>query len=207
MSAETADLQMPARPLPPAPDVPRAELDARLENIRREMAQGEIDHLVLTDRKNIEYFTDYRTLSWQYHARPVFLIVTPEDSCLIGSLVEAKNVDQKDRPFAARYYDGYLDEAVAAIAAHISQHGSRIALDYGPDMYGRGSLALIDRLREIAAPAPVVPGVDHLGALVRHPLRGHRARGSPPRRLRRCASARRQCDKYSMAGAHDQNAA
>ncbi|MGY5795610.1 aminopeptidase P family N-terminal domain-containing protein, partial len=62
-------LQIPSIFRGPAPSVPEKELRQRLENIRREMNNAEIDVLVLTDKKNIDYFSDYQELSWDSKTR------------------------------------------------------------------------------------------------------------------------------------------
>ncbi|MCG8511691.1 MAG: aminopeptidase P family N-terminal domain-containing protein, partial [Rhodospirillales bacterium] len=53
---------------PPPPDVPRSELSARLTEIRMCMGQSGVDAVILTDRSNIEYVSDYRTLTWAYNS-------------------------------------------------------------------------------------------------------------------------------------------
>ncbi|RWM38705.1 M24 family metallopeptidase [Mesorhizobium sp.] len=150
----------------PAPDVPPAELAARLENIRKEMEHDGLDAIILSDKKNIEYFTDYHTLSWAYKARPVFALITTSELVLLGSLAESKNVQLKPRVFTAHYYHGYLAEAVAALAEVIRQksHGTtrRIAVDYGQDMLGRGSLELVDSLSDLSARGRVESAVQTL---------------------------------------------
>ena len=143
--------------LPPAPaaDVPLAELELRLANLRARMEHDGLDAIVLSDKKNVEYVTDLQTLSWAYKARPLFVLVTVRDLILIGSLAERKNVETRPRGFVARYYDGYLADAVAMVAnvVHDTLRGSAqvIALDYGQDMLGRGSLELIDALQALSA--------------------------------------------------------
>jgi hypothetical protein len=59
-------------PAPPPPDVPASELQDRLRALRRQMDEDCVDFVILTAQNNIEYFTGYRTLTWAYHARPVF---------------------------------------------------------------------------------------------------------------------------------------
>lgn len=148
-------LNLIASPLPPAPDVPADELQARLRNIRKEMEQDQLDVIVLSDKKNIEYFTDYHTLGWMYKARPVFVLITAKDLIFVGSLVEGKGVNLKPRSFTAEFYNGYLAEGVSALAASIKGAfkgaAPRIAMDYGQDFVGLGSLELVDALRGLSA--------------------------------------------------------
>ncbi|TDY15648.1 Xaa-Pro aminopeptidase [Paraburkholderia sp. BL6665CI2N2] len=134
----------------PAPAVPMDELRQRLANIRREMSEANLDIIVLTDKKNVDYFTDYQELSWDHKARPIFAVVSMQNIAIFGSLGEARTVEMRPRVFSAVYYNGYLDEAVASVsdwikAATDGKH-VRIAVDYGQDMFGRGSLGLLEAL-------------------------------------------------------------
>ncbi|AYG66075.1 Xaa-Pro peptidase family protein [Rhizobium sp. CCGE531] len=167
------DLRLPsrpitlnARPLLPAPIVPSDELEARLSRTRAAMSRCETDVLILTDEKNVRYFTDYRTLSWTYHARPVLAVLTLERLLVFGSLGELRLMESVPRPFSPIAYDGYLPGAVDAIVDQISAMPAssrrRIAVDYGPDMFGRGSLYLIDRLKQIASDESVRSATDIL---------------------------------------------
>ncbi|ESX00620.1 peptidase M24 [Mesorhizobium sp. LSJC268A00] len=145
----SSSLRIPADFRTPAPQVPDPELRQRLTNIRREMVSAGIDVIVLTDKKNVDYFSDYQELSWDSKARPLFGVISLQDFVLIGSLGEAPTIDMRPRIFDALYYDGYLAEAVLAVSSWIDHKTSgprRIGLDYGQDMFGRGSLALVDAL-------------------------------------------------------------
>lgn len=163
---------MTSLPLPPAPDVPLAELATRLAHIRERMARDRLDVVVLTDRKNVEYVSDLQTLSWAYKARPLLVLITARDLIVIGSLAERRNIELEPRPFAARYYDGYLAEAVALLADTLRDRAgesiSTIGVDYGQDMLGRGSLELIETLRALSANNRVVsaaPALWHVRAV------------------------------------------
>jgi Xaa-Pro aminopeptidase len=117
------------------------------------MAKAGIDVIVLTDQKNVSYLTDYQSLSWSYHARPVFAAISAKDVVVFGSLAEARTVEVRERSFSARYYDGYLSEGVAAIAAWIRETvpgPRRTAVDYGQDFWGRGSLELVEALSDLS---------------------------------------------------------
>jgi Xaa-Pro dipeptidase len=152
----------PVFPLPAAPEVPHAELQARLERTRREMARERVDFLVLTSRANFEYYTDHHTLTWGYHARPLFAVITPAKLLVVASRAELRNIGLRERHFEAAPYDGYLAEAAAAVIATIAAEDrsgrGTVALDYGQDNLGRGSLELVDGLR--ARQARVVAGAD-----------------------------------------------
>ncbi len=138
-------------PAPPSPDVPARELNNRLAAVRREMAKDGMDFLVLTDQKNIEYFTDYRTLSWGYHSRPLFVVIDHHDILVVANRIETRNLESKSRNFLIAYYEGYLADGAAAIVKEISARDPALkataAIDYGQDMCGRGSLEIVDGLR------------------------------------------------------------
>ncbi|RWM38781.1 MAG: aminopeptidase P family protein [Mesorhizobium sp.] len=155
-----------ARPLPTSPAVPMAELESRLSRARAGMMCSEIDVMVLTDQKNVHYFTDYRTLSWAYKARPVLAVITHDRLLVVGSMPESKLIESTPRVFSAVLYDGYLPEAVDALADQIAgmpvANRRQIAIDYGPDMLGRGSLQLLNKLSDLAADNLVKSAVDLL---------------------------------------------
>ncbi|MEX3846821.1 MULTISPECIES: M24 family metallopeptidase [Paraburkholderia] len=157
-------LDIPAVFRAPAPPVPENELRQRLTNIRREMAKAGIDVIVLTDKKNVDYFTDYQELSWDHKARPIFAAISSQDFALFGSLGEATTIQLRDRIFEPVYYKGYLDEAVTAVSDWLegktTGSGVHIAVDYGQDMFGRGSLGLIDALSSIDASGRVKSAAD-----------------------------------------------
>ncbi|MES0160205.1 M24 family metallopeptidase [Mesorhizobium sp. C268A] len=118
------------------------------------MAKAGIDAIILTDQKNVGYLTGYQTLSWSYHARPVFAAISFDDVVVFGSLAEARTVDSQKRSFSARIYDGYLPEAVATIVVWGQEkvpYPRKIAVDYGQDFYGRGSLELIEALSGLSS--------------------------------------------------------
>jgi Xaa-Pro aminopeptidase len=138
-------------PAPPSPEVPPEERANRLAAVRREMSSDDINFLVLTDQKNIEYFTDYRTLSWGYHSRPLFAVIDHDDILVIANRIETRNLESRARDFSIVYYEGYLAEGAHAIvqeiAARDSNAAAKAAIDYGQDMCGRGSLEIVDGLR------------------------------------------------------------
>lgn len=142
-------------PLPPAPDVPVQELAARLDSVRREMEADALDAIVLTDVKNTQYFLDFRSNSWFFNSRPFFTLITSQDLIIFAAGYEQAFIDGKPRGFTARYYDGYINEGATAVADVVrglfKGKSPKIAIDYGEEMYGRGSLTLVDALRELSA--------------------------------------------------------
>jgi Xaa-Pro dipeptidase len=137
--------------LPPAQSHSPAELKARLARIRDGMSRDGLDAIILSDKKNIECVTDLQTLSWAYKARPMFVLITDAVLVLIGGAPERRNIERARRIFEPRYYSGYLPEAVDLLAAALREQAAnlRIGVDYGQDMFGRGSLELIAALNSV----------------------------------------------------------
>ncbi|NIA67864.1 aminopeptidase P family protein [Pelagibius litoralis] len=118
------------------------------------MRREGIAFVALTDRENILYVTDYQTLTWAYNARPLFVVIGQDDLLLVASRTDSRNIESCERGFVPAYYDGYLSEAVDTVLREISARDrtgrAATAIDYGQDMFGRGSLELIDGLRSRA---------------------------------------------------------
>ncbi|PXW57908.1 Xaa-Pro aminopeptidase [Chelatococcus asaccharovorans] len=129
------------------------------------MERAGLDVMVLTDQKNVHYFTDYRTMSWAYHARPILAMLTHDRLVVFGSLTEANLIESAPRVFSSILYDGYLTEAIDAIADQIAAMPAsrrRISIDHGPDMLGRGSLHLVSSLNRLSSDGEAVSAVDLL---------------------------------------------
>jgi Xaa-Pro aminopeptidase len=129
---------------------PLAEIQDRLRRVRIEMDAAGLQVLVLSGENNVFYFSGYRTLSWTSNSRPVFFVIGLEEALLVGSATEERNLATAVRPFSARFYRGFIAEAVPVIVHACQELGCGtvrgIGLDYGIDCYGRGSLALLDSL-------------------------------------------------------------
>lgn len=140
-------------PAPPTGPTPQHELDERLSRLRTELAKAGIEALVVTERNNFEYLTGYRTMTWSYNARPVQALITPNDVVVIGSTIEQRNVAASSHRFQSRFYHGYAEQGaratIEAVAAAVRSGKARIAIDYGQDMLGRGSLTLVDGIRSL----------------------------------------------------------
>jgi len=144
----------------PKVEVPSGEHSSRIHSLRRQMERCRIDVIVLTDQANIEYFLGYHTLTWAYKARPLFAVISDCNQTLVASRTEVRNVEHSPGEFQAVYYAGYLSDACRTLSDVIASHAPGelvIAVDYGQDFFGRGSLALIDVLTAAAAPKPLVP--------------------------------------------------
>jgi Xaa-Pro aminopeptidase len=140
-------MENPVVPASPVPATDPAELDNRLNTIRREMVVEGIDVLLLTGQKNIEYFTDYRTLSWAYNARPLFGLIDEQRFIICANRIEARNLESQPRGFSTVYYQGYLAEGAQTLLATLPAHRGPgklgIAIDWGQDMFGRGCVEIV----------------------------------------------------------------
>lgn len=153
-------------PLPPAPPVPRDEIARRIRAVRREMEKAGVHAIVLTDPKNIHYLSGYVSMGWVYNARPSMAALTLDGMALFGSLAEARTVELTSRPFEGVYYDGYLPEACATaeiwISSKVPAAGRKVAVDYGQDFHGRGSLELVSALSRLCADGKPISAWDIL---------------------------------------------
>jgi Xaa-Pro dipeptidase len=151
---------MIANTLLPAPNTPETELSQRLDRLRREMEFQNLDAIILSSRQNFEYWTGYQSLSWAYQARPLFAVVTQRSITVVGSAAERRNIEQQARSFEVAYYSGFAREAAAAIvdlvAALPTAAGKAVAIDWGQDNLGRGSLDLVEGLQTRIAGGRVV---------------------------------------------------
>ncbi|OAF08729.1 hypothetical protein AYJ54_13845 [Bradyrhizobium centrolobii] len=132
-----------------------AEIGERIERLRANMADARIDAMVLTSRQNFEYYSGFRTLFWTSDTRPLLAIARRDRAgiaIVINSSEERNAQAWPNRHVQPLYYHGYTDVAVSATGAFLSDlpAGAAVGFDYGLDMFGRGSIALIDYLR--AAP-------------------------------------------------------
>ncbi len=146
-------------PLPPLTPPP-GEIETRITRLRGQMTKRDIGAVLLTGQNNIEYFSNYRSLSWTSNTRPIFFLVGAASAILIGSQTEERNVTSEPRIFDVLFYRGFLADAipvvVGALAKLTSERGAKIGIDYGQDMFGRGSIALIDAITEARGGCRVV---------------------------------------------------
>ncbi|PBB58167.1 MULTISPECIES: Xaa-Pro peptidase family protein [Mesorhizobium] len=146
-------ITLSARSIAPSPTVSVAELEMRLARVRTEMDKEQIDVIVLTDPKNVQYFTGYRSITLLNKTRPIFVMLTQERLVLVGSL-DVTNVFQGlTSTVLPITYLGYLDEAVGALTEQIAAmplFRKCIGIDYGQDMLGHGSLTLVNQLKDLS---------------------------------------------------------
>jgi Xaa-Pro aminopeptidase len=130
------------------------------------MAANAVDLCLISDRENFEYFSGYRSLFWASKARPFFLLVPREgETCyVIASASEARAFNQTEHlaPSLTHVpYSGFTFECVSAILETMARHpSSRIALDYGFECFGLGSLKLISELGKAFPDSKIIEGAD-----------------------------------------------
>ncbi|MET4359386.1 Xaa-Pro aminopeptidase, partial [Bradyrhizobium sp. RT9b] len=61
--------------------------------MRTRMSEAKLDAIVLTDPKNVQYFTGYRTLHPITKSRPVMAVLTAERLIVVGSLSTVKFIE------------------------------------------------------------------------------------------------------------------
>ncbi|WOH57607.1 hypothetical protein [Bradyrhizobium sp. BWC-3-1] len=126
-----------------------AEVIARLcANI----ADANVDAVILTSWQNCDYYSGFRTLFWTLDTRPLLAIARRDRAriAIIISSSEERNAQAwPNRHVQPMYHHGYTEVAVSAAGEFLNDlsAGAAVRFDYGPDMFGRGSIALIDYLR------------------------------------------------------------
>jgi Xaa-Pro dipeptidase len=132
-----------------SPTPPEGEIERRLKMLRGEMSRRGLELVVLTGQNNIEYFANHRSLSWTSNSRPMFFLVGLDEAILIASTTEERNYRSRERSFHAAFYQGFLADAlpiVLAEARKLTGSAPAVGIDYGMDMFGRGSFALLRAL-------------------------------------------------------------
>ncbi|MQW24338.1 M24 family metallopeptidase [Sinorhizobium meliloti] len=124
------------------------EITARVNRLKENMAEAALDALVITSQHNFEYYTGFRSLFWLSDTRP-FLAIVSRDKPGISIIVNRGEYGEIYSHLHVVPYDGFTDAALNATARFLSElpKGSAVGLDYGPDMNGRGSVALINFLQ------------------------------------------------------------
>ncbi|RUU69086.1 hypothetical protein EOD03_34780, partial [Mesorhizobium sp. M7A.T.Ca.TU.009.01.1.2] len=128
------------------------EYARRIDALRKCMAEQSLDAFVISDQDHFEYFTGYKSLFWISKARPYFLVVLKESDTVmvVAAAAEAKTFSQTPELPAGvmhRQYSGFIEGAVDKVVEVLGQADlRRIALDYGFESFGLGSLSLLDKL-------------------------------------------------------------
>ncbi|WP_247368861.1 Xaa-Pro peptidase family protein [Bradyrhizobium sp. 18] len=128
-----------------------AEISSRIARLIENMAEAPLDALIITSQYNFEYYSGFRTLFWLSDTRPLLAIVrrdNPKISILMNR-GEQRNDWARNSNVQQVFYDGFTEAAIEAAGGLMRglPNGAAVGLDYGRDMFGRGSLALIDFLR------------------------------------------------------------
>ncbi|MFE3003141.1 M24 family metallopeptidase [Nocardia sp. NPDC059246] len=127
-------------------------INARIDRLKENMAQAQLDGLILTSQQNIEYYTGFRTLLWSGSTRPMLAVVRPDAPgiALVISQIEGHNeYCGRNANVHPVFYNGFVNVAMESTAACLDSlpSGSVVGFDYGLNMFGRGSIALTDLLR------------------------------------------------------------
>lgn len=142
------------------------EVERRIERLRGEMARHSIHVFVLTDQSNFEYFIGYKSLFWTSKTRPFFAVIFADDNAplVIASTAEARTVEQSvGLPASLRFefYTGFIEASLAILGDSVAPKlpaSPVIALDYGNDHFGRGSLVLPEMWRSRFQKVEVIDG-------------------------------------------------
>lgn len=131
-----------------APLASPAEFADRVRRLREEMERAGVDVVVLSSRENFEYFTNYRSGAWTYHARPLFLVIGRATQVIVAPQI-SRSLSAAETQCEARLYQGSLPDAaqtVVEVCRSLKADPARVGLDYGHELAGRGSLPLVEGL-------------------------------------------------------------
>lgn len=131
----------------PAPKAPPGEFVSRVQKLRSEMERASVDLIVMTSKKNIEYFSGWP--NGGDRTRPSLLLVGRAGVGLVAPRMYESLIDSVQLPCEAYLYSGFVAESTEmALEASRSLEATAatIGLDYGQDHAGAGSLRLIEGL-------------------------------------------------------------
>lgn len=139
------------------------ELLTRNRRMRDLLVAHGFDALVITNKDTFEYFTGFRSLFWVSAARPFFAILSihEEQPTIVCAAIETRNAEYNPGRCDFVFYSGFVDDALgnlAAVLRKLKASPLRLAIDYGEELFGRGSLALTGLLEEIGAPHRLIEG-------------------------------------------------
>jgi Xaa-Pro dipeptidase len=137
------------------------ELAGRNLRIRKLLDENNLDALVVTNRETFEYFTGFRSLFWVSAARPFFAIISTAQTSptVICASIERRNADYNPGNCTFLFYNGFVDDALANLSTTLKEALSarpRLAIDYGEELFGRGSLKLTEILQNIGHPNALI---------------------------------------------------
>ncbi|MGY4473659.1 M24 family metallopeptidase [Bradyrhizobium sp. USDA 3364] len=145
-----------------------AEYETRLKSLKRVMAERSIDAFLITDQANFEYFSGYKSITWISKARPLALLVPSSRSgaIIISSAAEAPAIQLTEEMPSRIEHVAYSGFVLAFIEAIVDQlracNARRLALDYGFESSGLGSLNLLHKCRSNFAALDLVEGAEDI---------------------------------------------
>lgn len=125
-----------------------SEIESRISRLKGNMSRAALDALVITSQHNFEYYSGFRTLIWLSDTRP-YMAIARRDRPGISIIVVRGEADERLGCVDRVEYDGFTGAAIDAAGNFLSDlpRAASIGLDYGRDMYGRGSINLINFLQ------------------------------------------------------------
>ena len=144
-------------------DILRNEIWARQRRVKEGMAKHDIDVLILTGQASLEYFTGYRSMFWASTTRPFYAVIVPERR---SAVIIVHQSEQRSTEFAVGdsefiFYRLFLQDGVRTLVdavGKLAPSARSIALDYGDDLFGRGSLTLPAALEGLSSHPKLVEG-------------------------------------------------
>lgn len=130
-----------------------SEIVGRIERLKENMAREGVEAVVLTSQLNFEYFTGFRTLFWLSDTRPLLAVArldSPGISIVAHRVEERNHYCGRNSHVHPVFYDGFTESALETAGSLLDglRKEAAVGFDYGRDMCGRGSIALIDFLRD-----------------------------------------------------------
>lgn len=137
------------------------ELTQRNLRMRQLLDESGLDALLVTNKETFEYFTGFRSLFWVSAARPFFALLSPahESATVICASIETRNADYNPGRCNFVFYNGFVDDSLDSLTSTLKDllpANPRLAIDYGEELFGRGSLALIAALQSTGGPHALV---------------------------------------------------
>ncbi|WP_426441280.1 M24 family metallopeptidase [Bradyrhizobium genosp. P] len=144
---------------------PASEYLQRIRGLKRAIAERSIDLILLTDKANFEYFCGYKTFVWISSARPTALLVSSKNddhAIIIASNLEVlpiKLTEAVPSSVETASYGGFAPEFIETVVGAMKPYNpQRIAIDYGEECFGFGSLKLIEDLKRHFSQAELIEG-------------------------------------------------
>jgi Xaa-Pro dipeptidase len=148
----------------------RVEIRTRQVRIKQEMDKRNVDVLILTSRDNFEYFTGFRSMFWASTTRPFYAVIVSDraESTILVHLSEQRSSVFDPGASEFVYYAVFLRDALRVLVETVAKQApeaKRIAIDYGDDMFGRGSLTLPRALQDLPSKPRIIEGDEMIWAV------------------------------------------